>query len=213
MPIASVNNADAPGWFGKIPNVGDFASRRLPEAFVRRWDRWLQRGLVAARSTYGAAWLDGYLVAPVRRFWLGPGVVDKLSWAGLLMPSVDGVGRHFPLTLAQPRVTLADALVARDWYRALDATARQVLDVEFSIEDFERALAQTMLAGMAAASDDAAGASSTAAGQLSGRLLEACPDGRASVWWCGDAADEAPFQCFKSLPSAAALAAMLVESR
>ena len=27
-----------PGWYGKIPSLGDFASRRLPQSFVAAWD-------------------------------------------------------------------------------------------------------------------------------------------------------------------------------
>src|SRR6185295_13380063 len=90
-----------PGWYGKLPNLGDFASRRLPPSFVDGWDAFLQRGLVAARDEWGPGWLDRYLVAPILRFWLGPGVLGDGAWAGLVMPSVDRVGRHFPLTVAQ----------------------------------------------------------------------------------------------------------------
>jgi type VI secretion system protein ImpM len=94
--------ATVPGWFGKIPNLGDFASRRLPEGFIRRWDRWLQGGLAQSRGELGEAWIDTYLVAPILRFWVAPGTLGPNAWTGLLMPSVDRVGRHFPLTLAQP---------------------------------------------------------------------------------------------------------------
>ena len=71
MSEATLNSA-APGWFGKLPHLGDFASRRLPPSFVRPWDRWLQRGLASARSELGERWLDLYLVAPILRFWLAP---------------------------------------------------------------------------------------------------------------------------------------------
>ena len=41
----------APGWFGKLPGMGDFAHRRLPEPFRSAWDRWLQqRPGAAARA-------------------------------------------------------------------------------------------------------------------------------------------------------------------
>jgi type VI secretion system protein ImpM len=202
MSGAPLSQADAPGWFGKLPNVGDFVSRRLPDAFVRAWDRWLEQGLAQARAELGAAWLAGYLVAPIRRFWLAPGVLDRSGWAGLMMPSVDHVGRHFPLTIAQPMETLAAALGARDWYRALDQLARQVLDVEFTIADLEQGLADVT---NAAAADDAAQ-------QLAHRLLSPFPAGKASVWWCEDADradEESRFLCFGTMPSAAALASMM----
>jgi len=185
--------SEVPGWFGKLPGLGDFASRRLPERFVRRWDRWLQAGL--ARASEDPDWLARYLVAPIRRFWLAPGVVDAAGWAGLLMPSVDRVGRHFPLTLARPLEPLAGALAARAWYRALDAAARRVLDMDYTVDDFEQALAA--LEGPPVEAADAA-ANGLAAGLHGG-----------TVWWCDEAEPGARFACYAQLPPAAALAAML----
>lgn len=201
MSDAALIDVGVPGWFGKMPNVGDFVSRRLPDGFVRRWDTWLQRGLALARAEAGEAWLDGYLVAPVRRFWIAPGLLGRSGWGGVLMPSVDRVGRHFPLTIAQPSQGLAAALAARDWYRKLDAAARQVLDLEFTIADLEETLA-------AIARADAEGVDETARA-LADRLLADFPSGAASVWWCEDADAQAPFQCFEALPPPPALAAMM----
>ncbi|WP_280150904.1 type VI secretion system-associated protein TagF [Piscinibacter sp. XHJ-5] len=201
MSDAAVIGLGPPGWFGKMPSVGDFASRRLPDAFVRRWDAWLQRGLALGRAELGEAWLAGYLVAPIRRFWIAPGLLGRGGWGGVLMPSVDRVGRHFPLTIVQPVRTLAAALAAVDWYRELDAAARRVLDMEFTIDDLEDALA-----AIPRADDEAA---DEAASELARRLLSGLPAGRASVWWCDDAGAQASFQCFDALPPAAALAAMM----
>src|SRR5512139_3843786 len=97
-----------PGWYGKIPNLGDFASRRLPSRFIVAWDDWLQRALASSRAQLGGQWLDLYLTSPVWRFLLMPGVCGSAAWAGVLMPSVDRVGRYFPLTIALelPQVAL-----------------------------------------------------------------------------------------------------------
>jgi len=92
-------SAELPGWFGKLPGMGDFAHRRLPEAFRSVWDQWLQRGLARSRNRH-ADWVERYLEAPVWCFALGPGVAGERGWMGVLMPSVDGVGRYFPFTLA-----------------------------------------------------------------------------------------------------------------
>jgi type VI secretion system protein ImpM len=188
----------APGWFGKMPSLGDFASRRLPDAFVEPWDRWLQGGLLQARGDIGDDWIEGYLVAPIRRFWIAPGLLGDAGWAGLLMPSVDRVGRHFPLTLAQPVESLRTALAAVDWYRALDATTRQVLDLQFTPDHLEAALSE-----IAAPSPDAAGEPHR---RLAQRL---CPgDACCSAWWCDDAGPDTAFLCAPGLPSSRALAAM-----
>jgi type VI secretion system protein ImpM len=90
---------DVPAWFGKLPGTGDFAQRRLSPEFVEVWDNWLQTGLQHLRAERDD-WLAYYLEAPLWFFALGPQVIGANPWAGLLMPSVDSVGRYFPLTLA-----------------------------------------------------------------------------------------------------------------
>jgi type VI secretion system protein ImpM len=204
MSDALLSRSVAPGWFGKLPNVGDFVSRRLSNGFIQEWDRWLEQGLAMARAELGAAWLAGYLVAPIRRFWLAPGVLGKPGWAGLMMPSVDHVGRHFPLTIVQPMETLAAALAARDWFRSVDMLARQVLDVNFTIDDLEQGLSHI-------AQPDARAADG-ATRQLANRLLSAFPSGNATVWWCDDtdrANEESDFLCFDAMPPATALVSMM----
>lgn len=191
------------GWYGKLPSLGDFASRRLPDAFVHAWDEWLQRGMACAQEQLGGeAWLARYLVAPIRRFWLAPQLLGDTSWAGLLMPSVDRVGRHFPLTLVMPGASLAQAIAARAWFAQLDATARRVLDTGYTVEAFEAALAA--LEAMPAEADDAsAGLAATLL--QSGGEAGTC----ASVWWCGEPDDASRYRCFAALPSAAASVSLL----
>jgi type VI secretion system protein ImpM len=90
----------AAGWFGKIPALGDFASRRLPPHFIEVWDRWLSTELSDAHDALGVEWTRSYLDAPLWRFVLTPGLLDGRYWFGILMASADRVGRRFPLTLA-----------------------------------------------------------------------------------------------------------------
>ena len=90
------------GWFGKLPMLGDFASRRLPDAFIGPWDEWLQASLASSRSATGDRWLDLYLTFPVWRFALPAGLIGDRCWIGVLLPSVDRVGRCFPLTICEP---------------------------------------------------------------------------------------------------------------
>ncbi|VTU36858.1 type VI secretion system-associated protein TagF [Variovorax sp. RA8] len=99
----------APGWFGKLPGMGDFAQRRMPIVFRDAWDRWLQNGFARLRAWH-PDWTERYLKAPLWCFVLGEGVIDASSWLGVLMPSVDGVGRYFPLTLTAELVSSRTAL-------------------------------------------------------------------------------------------------------
>jgi type VI secretion system protein ImpM len=88
------------GLFGKLPARGDFVRVGLPGNFIEPWDAWLQRALASARVQLGERWLPAWLEAPVWRFSLPPGACGAGAALGLMMPSVDRVGRYFPLTLA-----------------------------------------------------------------------------------------------------------------
>lgn len=90
---------DVPGWFGKLPGMGDFGQRRLPPRFRAVWDEWLQNGLQHLRAGR-EDWVAHYLHAPIWFFALGADVMSPSPWVGVLMPSVDSVGRYFPLTIA-----------------------------------------------------------------------------------------------------------------
>lgn len=134
-----------PGWYGKIPALGDFASRRLPQGFIDIWHDWLQRGMIAGRTAWGERWLDLYLNSPIWRFVLLPGVCGESAWAGTLMPSVDKVGRYFPLTIAVqtsasvPLLSLATAM--DEWYERLEQLSLAMLNVSVAAEDLEQGLA------------------------------------------------------------------------
>jgi type VI secretion system protein ImpM len=147
--VSSQSRQATPGWYGKIPGLGDFASRRVPDEFVRPWDSWLQEMLQASKDMVGEAWLDHYLVMPIWRFMLFPGLLGPSGWAGLLMPSVDRVGRHFPLTLAVPLTSLqevADVVFNEgDWYTHLEDVALSALDPTRGPEEFDAAVAACVL--------------------------------------------------------------------
>ena len=80
----------APGFCGKLPAAGDFVGRRLPAAFVRLWDRWVARHLVAAPRRRAAVLC--FPLAPA------PAGADRRRRCA----SADRAGRRFPLTLAAP---------------------------------------------------------------------------------------------------------------
>ncbi|MBL8288630.1 MAG: type VI secretion system-associated protein TagF [Rubrivivax sp.] len=128
---ATFGSGGAPGWYGKISTLGDFASRRLPPSTLSALDHWLADVVAGSRAQLGDDWLDLYLAAPLQRFVLGPGLLDAAGgtttmraagaagravgwmggraepaptwWFGVLMPSCDNVGRYFPLVVLQPR--------------------------------------------------------------------------------------------------------------
>ncbi len=139
--------ATVAGWYGKIPALGDFASRRLPPAFVDTWDAWLQRSLAASRADLLEHWHETYLSSPIWRFALLPGACDNSGWAGIMMPSVDKVGRLFPLTIAvaleaQPEM-IATVFAMQDWFARVEQIALASLSLDFQLQDLEDRLAAT----------------------------------------------------------------------
>lgn len=137
-----------PGWYGKLPTLGDFASRRLDAAFIERWDLWLGEGLAAQREQLGEDWLDAYLGSAVWRFVLMPGVVpeqaERVARAGVLMPSVDKVGRYFPLTIVTPLPQLpssgAEIEALLGWLHRLEDVAVDALHEDWSIDELDAVL-------------------------------------------------------------------------
>ena len=136
---------EIPGWYGKLPSLGDFVSRRLPPDFIQIWDAWLQDRLQTTRTFFGDGWRECYLTAPIWRFLLLGGVVGQSGWAGILMPSVDRVGRHFPLTVAVELSSYTAAahtlFDAADWFATLEDAALSALDVTRGPDDLDAALA------------------------------------------------------------------------
>ena len=121
----------APGFFGKIPVVGDFVSRRLPRSFIAPWDTWLQEAIVYSRDQLQETWLETYLYSPIWRFVLAGGVAGSLPCHGIVMPSVDKAGRYFPITVVSflPANINPFEIVSGDqgWFDSAEDVALSVL--------------------------------------------------------------------------------------
>ena len=137
----------AVGWYGKIPGTGDFIARRVSASFREPWDRWLQRAIAGSQQRLGAGWRDAFLSMPAWRFVLGPGVLGADAWAGLMVPSVDAVGRYFPLTVAcalpSARLDAAATLLgAAGWFDEIEAIALDAISPGADAAAIDAALAQ-----------------------------------------------------------------------
>ncbi|MEG5264135.1 type VI secretion system-associated protein TagF [Pseudomonas sp. JDS28PS106] len=135
-----------PGFYGKIASRGDFVGRDLPQTFIQPWDTWLAAGMLASQQQLGSAWLDAYLVSPLWRFALAPGVCGPRAVVGGLMPSIDRVGRYFPLTLAlivEDDQSLASLIGGADqWFEQAEQALLDTLEPDTTFEAFETALRQ-----------------------------------------------------------------------
>jgi type VI secretion system protein ImpM len=132
------------GYFGKVPIRGDFVSRYLPLDFIEPWDDWLKGTMMHTQQQLGEKWLDHYLISPIWRFALSAGICGKDPWNGILMPSVDAVGRYFPFTIAISMPAndnpMQSMMEGDDWYARAEAAARSCLEDDFSFDVLERAL-------------------------------------------------------------------------
>ena len=116
-PMSPMSQPDAPaqpcaaGLFGKLPARGDFISRAIDRDLLRPLEDWLLPLVQTARGLLGDGWSAAWHHAPAWRFWIGPDILQG-DWkrsmrthdrpgavTGVLLPSADRQGRHFPLVL------------------------------------------------------------------------------------------------------------------
>jgi type VI secretion system protein ImpM len=199
------------GLFGKLPSRGDFVQLGLPGSFVRPWDAWLQHAMASSQERMGDAWLPAYLESPVWRFILPGGMCGAGAVLGLLMPSVDRVGRYFPLTLAAvfpPGAPMPAAGAdtpttdaAARWLEACEAAGRAALEDDVPPDEVARQVAGQVPGQVA--------------GQLPWALQplgagDAAETPRSGVWWTDGGPRVAVTRMrLAALPDAAQFAAML----
>jgi type VI secretion system protein ImpM len=141
-------DSNAVAWYGKLPGTGDFASRRLDADQIETVDAWLTDIMVALRGHDPEGWLNAYLASPSWRFaWLpgaAPAPLSGRTWIGVVMPSVDSVGRYFPLIflhgLEQMPAVATEIDTLMTWLTRLDDIAAAALDEDWVIDQLEAAL-------------------------------------------------------------------------
>lgn len=210
------------GFFGKLPGTGDFVQRRLAPAFVTAWDTAFEVAVDGARTACGGNWDALWRAAPIWRFALNAGACGDAACVGVIGPSVDRVGRRFPMVLAHPVDAAAamHAIVAGadGWYSSLERVcAMACKGGAVSADDFDAAV--SALADPAAWLDETRArlpmAASGADGwpvpwlQASGdqQLANAWADigglDRACLWWTRGTATFVPALCVtRGLPGA-----------
>nr|WP_321527101.1 type VI secretion system-associated protein TagF [uncultured Cohaesibacter sp.] len=139
-----MNRESAFGWYGKVPFVGDFVRSGLSPGFVQAWDHWLQGLMITGQEALQDQWVSCYMSAPIWRFALSSGICGSHAVAGIVMPSVDRVGRPFPLCLAMeaedPAWVIYKSLAPV--FPALEAAALAMLEEEATLDLLRRALHQ-----------------------------------------------------------------------
>lgn len=99
------------GFFGKIPSRGDFVRFGLSQSVTTAWDGWVQAVLPKAEARFGDNWSEIWRAVRPWRFTFGPGVCGPVSLSGLWLPSIDKVGRTFPLLIAAEVAAMVDTFL------------------------------------------------------------------------------------------------------
>jgi len=107
---------------------------------VDAWDAWLRECLAASREALGERWLDVYLTSPAWRFVLAAGTCGPAPVIGLMVPSVDRVGRYFPFTLVATLPPDVNPIAAITASAAFFDRAERLIIETLAMEDidFER---------------------------------------------------------------------------
>lgn len=180
-------------WYGKLPSLGDFASRRLPPQPLEALDRWLAEGLASWRERLPEGWLEQFLAGPSWRFAWPAGLLPGAGpVAGVLMPSVDRVGRYFPFVLLRPWPSALDG-EALAWLHRLDDLALDAMQEDWSLDQLEAELAR-LDADLPPASWQSA--------LPEAAMSQAC-------WWRADHEGRTLWHCTGGLPHGPAFAALL----
>ena len=111
---------------GKLPALGDFVTRGLGGAALERWDGWLQQLVSASRAGLGPDWQAAWLRMPAWHFELGRSVLTDAPWTGVLIPSVDKVGRSYPFSVLSPM--RPGGVPSADWQARAEAVALEALE-------------------------------------------------------------------------------------
>ncbi|PWR22343.1 type VI secretion system-associated protein TagF [Zavarzinia compransoris] len=202
------------GFYGKLPARGDFVGRRLSEAFVETWDRFLTEGLTAAAGRLGGGFADRYLVSPFWRFALGPGIAGPETVVGVFAPSVDRVGRYFPLTAALelPGESAPAALAAAEaWLPLAEQAIYDALMPDGSLETLDDTIAALPVAPPPAAAPAPEGGRMVQTSLLAQGLLAlaAFPAPPVLFWTLGSVELPPRLLSFGALPSPTVFAAFL----
>ena len=132
------------GYFGKLPVRADFVNRECPAGFLRMWEPFLMEGLAQSRLDLSDGWEEAYMTMPVWWFWLEyetPGSSPSERLAGAFMPSIDKVGREFPLTVFRKVDEEWRERPVDEWYASVETILLKTLNDDATLTSFQDEIA------------------------------------------------------------------------
>ncbi|WFS04173.1 type VI secretion system-associated protein TagF [Rhizobium tumorigenes] len=136
--------ADKVGFFGKVRSHGDFVSTWLARGLQDALQVWLQSGVQRLQQVFPDDWEARFRTMPTWRFVVERGPWGAATLAGVIVPSLDRVGRRFPLVVVAPvpgfsgdprRICLDDS-----WFTAAEGIAESTGRRDFDINEFTAGL-------------------------------------------------------------------------
>ena len=220
------------GLYGKIPSKRDFINIAASRHFLSFWEPWLANCLAESRAMLGEeVWRQAFCEAPAWRF-----VLDARLYGGRVFgaftPSIDAIGRYFPLTLvaqedAQALCAAPEADGCQIWFDAAEQLLLSVLDDDLAREQIDAGLGslgamnpglQAVDNGPAAKSlqfarlDDAEAAAQTLEQIFAAGRAQIGAASAVNYWWTlGHETYKPRALVYKSMPDSAHFAAMLGE--
>jgi type VI secretion system protein ImpM len=203
------------GYFGKMPKAGDFVSRNVDAPVKDGFDRWLQASISESRAQMKDSWTSAFLTAPIWRFLLHKQFNDSKSVLGVMIPSVDKVGRYFPLAVL---IELSNLELDRNTLAAADKMLNEFEDLlmgalseEFDQDyfDYQVGVAARKYVDKPAPTfdDGASGFQGFDAAAQDGALLR---NHEGSIWWTeGSDHRQADLLLYPGMPASAAFASFL----
>ncbi|MFN3986963.1 MAG: type VI secretion system-associated protein TagF [Rhodocyclaceae bacterium] len=168
------------GWFGKLPSVGDFASRGIPQALRETVHHWIASGMATLAEQQPEDWREAYLVSPVWHFVVNAGVWDSPALIGCIAPSIDKVGRCSPLLALRAfdgRRVREVLPPASEWLYRVDALLRRVIGERLAVDVVLGELERELL------SETEQGAAQSTAGDILADLGIVGDGGRNKTWF------------------------------
>lgn len=125
------------GYFGKVPDIGDYIQSGVTVEFTDIWSEWLQSVLAVSKEQLSNRWLETFLTSPVWHFSISPGLCGDKTVIGTMMPSIDQVGRHyFFTTIREVELSPYYYWKNRGWSEKAESHLLKLFDDNNSLEDW-----------------------------------------------------------------------------
>ncbi|MBJ7549765.1 type VI secretion system-associated protein TagF [Marinomonas ostreistagni] len=139
------------GIYGKLPAHSDFISDSIHSEVSNELYEWGQTSLYHSQQQLSEMdWLSAYLVSPIWRMCVPPTDKRKHAWIGIMVPSVDAVGRYFPLFLV---FEIESKHICVEWlfkeadalFSMLEKVSLEALQKRLPLNDVKQQLAEALV--------------------------------------------------------------------